>query len=270
MQSIWINGQPSEELSVLDRAFSYGDGLFETIRVEKGVPQLLDRHLARLKQGLAQLKFDLSIVGQLLEDLAHIRLEGDLVMKWVISRGTSARGYALPDPVQPTRVISLSTLTDFSSQTQQGVSVRFCDFKLGINPVLAGIKHLNRLEQVLARSEWSDTNIAEGVVCDLKNHLVEGTMSNLFWVKDNCFFTPQITDAGVKGVMRDYIVDLLSSKGVRCEEGLYPKDVLKNADEVFLTNSVIEIWPVTKLEETCFVVGQNTKMLQEWIEQDKC
>lgn len=269
-QSIWINGVASDSVSALDRAFNYGDGVFETIRVEQGKSLLLQQHVARMQRGLETLGFDLDVVDALLADVEILPLAGNQVMKWLVSRGESTRGYAVPEQASPTRMIVLAPLSDFSSQQAAGVKARFCDFRLGTNPALSGIKHLNRLEQVMARREWNDASIAEGLVCDLDGYLVEGTMSNLFWVKDKVVFTPEINRCGVQGVMRDYLLSLLDKHEVAYKEGCFTPEDLITADEVFLTNSIIEIWPVTQLQQHRFAVGQTTLALQKWIEQDKC
>lgn len=275
MKRVWVNGIEADELSVYDRAFSYGDGLFETIRVVQGEAQLLDAHLQRLRLGLERLSFPSQAFDLVLSDLEQLPLKGDAVLKLVITRGQGDRGYALPLQANITRVIMLAPLNDFSSQSQNGVRVRLCEYQMALNPVLAQIKHLNRLEQVMARSEWQGAErFAEGLVMDREGYLVEGTMSNLFWVKDSVVYTPSLERCGVKGVMRDHLIQLIQSQGYELSESLYKPDVLGCADELFICNSLIEVWPVVSVTVSedrvqCYPIGAVTKKLQQLLQQEK-
>lgn len=192
---------------------------------------------------------------------------GDQVLKIIVSRGEGLRGYGLPDPCNVTRVIQLSDLADFSSQSEQGVALRTCQYQLALNPVLAGMKHLNRLEQVIARSEWQDSEIADGVVTDQEGYVVECTMSNIFWVEGNIVYTPALERCGVEGVMRNHLIDSLKAEGISVEQGLYSMESLKQADEVFISNSLIHVWPVYKLDASSFELGPITQRLQNLLQE---
>ncbi|MCP4595778.1 aminodeoxychorismate lyase [Neptuniibacter sp.] len=275
MKRVWVNGIETDELSVYDRAFSYGDGLFETIRVERGEAQLLNAHLQRLKLGLERLRFPAQAFDLVLSDLEQLPLKGDSVLKLVITRGQGERGYALPQQANITRVMMLAPLSDFSSQAENGVHACVCEYQMALNPALAQIKHLNRLEQVMARSEWQGTDqFAEGLVTDREGYLVEGTMSNLFWVKDSVVYTPSLDRCGVKGVMRDHLIQLIQLQGYELSEGLYKPDVLGCADELFICNSLIEVWPVVSVTASedrvqGYPIGAVTKKLQQLLQQEK-
>jgi 4-amino-4-deoxychorismate lyase len=263
MQQVWINGAAQDVVSVYDRGFSYGDGLFETVRVAAGQPQMLEQHLARLNAGLKHLKFPDDTFVLLLTELEQLPFTGDQVLKITVSRGVGERGYALPQQTDSTRVYQLSAMPDHSAQFQQGVAACFCRYQLAVNPFLAGIKHLNRLEQVMARSELAAVpDYAEGIVSDLEGHLVEGTMSNLFWVKAGVVMTPALDRCGVEGVMRNYLIAQLRKMNVPIREGYFPPSDLLEADEIFLTNSLIKVWPVTRLENKALPIGPVTRKLQ--------
>jgi len=262
MAKYWINGVLADQVSINDRGLSYGDGLFETIAVIDGKPHLLEKHLDRLQLGLDRLKFPLGTIDAVKEDIEGLVFSGNQTLKLTVTRGQGERGYKLPAICEPTRIISLSDSPRFTQQSEQGVAVRLCQQQLAYSPILAGIKHLNRLEQVLARSEWSDPDITEGLVSDLDGNLVEGTMSNLFWAQGGVLFTPKIDRCGVKGVMRDHLIELADQVSVKVVEGHYSVAELERAEEIFICNSLIGIWPVIKVDAKRLDVGAITRDLQ--------
>jgi 4-amino-4-deoxychorismate lyase len=150
---------------------------------------------------------------------------------------------------------------------KQGITARFCDTRLGLNPALAGIKHLNRLEQVLARAEWTDPDIQEGIMLDMNEHVIEGTMTNLFYVKNETLYTSSLMLSGVAGIIRGIIMAMASEHGLSSIEHTFTKDELLSADEVFVCNSIVGIWPIKRIATTCFPVGVITRQLQIWLAQ---
>lgn len=254
-QQLWINGVPTTQLDARDRGVAYGDGVFETIRVSAGVPLLLDQHRARMIQGAQRLSLDVAAVDALLCELAQIDLPQDAALKLTLTRGVGGRGYLYDPSIAPTRIIMLAPLPSYEPQREQGVTLRHCETRLGINPALAGIKHLNRLEQVLARNEWRDPDVHEGLVCDAEGFLVEGTMSNLFWRTGARIYTPRVDRCGVDGVIRRVLLGQFTHAGIKVEQGLYEPDLLQQADEIILCNSLIEVWPVKCLDNKQFEKG---------------
>lgn len=248
---ILINGQPENRIPVTDRGLQYGDGLFETLAFRQGQLEWLGPHLARLLLGCERLNLNFSELDQLKLELVTLcaQTAEDSVIKIMLTRGSGGRGYKAPRDVEPTRIISSHPMPTHPDSCQHGVTIRLCQQRLGLNPSLAGIKHLNRLEQVLARSEWDDDNIKEGLMMDINNQLVEGTMSNLFLVKDGELLTPELDTAGIAGIMRAEVMHQAKSAGITCHETRLILDDLYAADEVFLTNSIIDIWPVTALAD---------------------
>lgn len=257
MPSILINGCEKDQVSVLDRGFQYGDGLFETIRVVAGVPQYWHEHMERLSEGCRRLNIplpEMSVFETETESLC--KGLGDGVLKITVTRGPGERGYAITGPVNTTRVLATFPVSPYSENYwTSGVVVRVCETRLGENPVLAGIKHLNRLEQVLARAEWSDVKIQEGLMLDMNNNIIEGTMSNIFSVKNNELYTPELSRCGVKGVMREQVMKVANEAGITVNETKLDLDTLYQAEELFLCNSLIGIWPVRQLESHVFNVG---------------
>lgn len=255
-----INGKPGSGIDVLDRGLQYGDGLFETLAVKQGNPLLWERHMNRLLEGCRRLRLPMADPS-LLRTEAEALCDGATraVLKIVLTRGTGARGYRIEPGAAGTRILTLAAAADYPVHYyRDGITVRLCETRLGCNPALAGIKHLNRLEQVLARAEWDDARTAEGLMRDAHGHVVEGTMSNLFLVRNGVLVVPRLETCGVAGVMHGYIVDWAQDNGLTVEErSLIPADV-KTADEVFLCNSLIGVWPVCRFEEAVLQPGPLT------------
>lgn len=263
-----VNGRPGSELSVRDRGLAYGDGLFETIRVAAGRAGLLDRHLQRLARGAEVLQIPLDVPLLRAELEAAAVEQGDGLLKLIVTRGEAGRGYAMPEPAQPTRILYFSPLPDYpAAHAQQGIRLYPCVTRMGHQPLLAGIKHLNRLEQVLARSEWQDGHYAEGLVRDLQGDPVEGTMSNLFLRLDGQWLTPALDRCGVRGVMRDYLVEQLSAAGELVVERRLSFNELLSSEEIFCCNSVFGVWPVIELAAHRWAIGAHTRHAQTLAEQ---
>lgn len=248
---ILINGQPENRIPVSDRGLQYGDGLFETLAFRDGELEFLEQHLSRLATGCERLNLHFTQLTSLKAELATLcaQTAEDSVIKVMLTRGSGGRGYKAPVENEAVRIISSHPLPDYPNSNQNGVRVRICEHRLGLNPALAGIKHLNRLEQVLARSEWDDNAISEGLMLDYNNHLIEGTMSNLFIVKNQQLLTPTLTQAGIAGIMRAEILKLADKIGIMVVEQALTLEHLLDADEVFLSNSIINIWPVVSLPD---------------------
>ena len=259
-----VNGDYREHIEISDRGFQYGDGLFETIAVSNGQPVFLDRHLARLEAGCKRLHIPFPGTELLSSEAQNLSAQsGKAVLKLILTRGSGGRGYRQPDVIKTTRVLSLHPYPDYpDSYKMLGINTRFCDTRLGLNPALAGIKHLNRLEQILARAEWTDPDLQEGIMLDMNNHVIEGTMTNLFYVKNNTLYTASLTLAGVAGIIRSIILALCADHGLAVIERSFTKDELLAADEIFVCNSIIGIWPVKQIATTRFPVGAKTRQLQ--------
>ena len=271
MPSILINGRESDHISVLDRGLQYGDGLFETIRITEGVPQYWQGHVDRLFAGCDRLHVprpDLAVLQS--EAMSLCENIGDGVLKLIITRGEGGRGYMVPDEIMTTRIVAMFPAPKYSEDCwSKGIVVRVCDTRLGLNPALAGIKHLNRLEQVLARAEWNDAEIHEGLMLDAENYVIEGTMSNVYCVKNNELITPDISRCGVKGIIRDQVIKIAQKLGINMYETNFTLDTLYDSDEIFVTNSVIGLWPVRQLENHQFKVGTVSQQISEILNNKK-
>ncbi|PPD30162.1 MAG: aminodeoxychorismate lyase [Methylomonas sp.] len=260
-----LNGERRHCIDVSDRGFQYGDGVFETIEVFQGKPLFWQRHIDRLQKGCQTLRIPCPDSALLQAEASDISVGADrAVLKLMITRGSGGRGYRQPDPILPTRVLSLHPFPQYPGHFDtEGIVARFCNQCLAINPGLAGIKHLNRLEQVLARAEWQDDSVQEGLMLDYQGQVIEGTMSNLFFVKNAVLYTPSLTNCGITGIVRQLVTEIAILKGIEFAEIQADQQSVLQADELFLTNSVIGIWPVKQLDQQHFSLGSITRMVQQ-------
>ncbi len=260
-----VNGQPSSDLAIQDRSVQYGDGLFETVAIQDGEPHLWDYHLERLALGCERLGLQAPaptlVATQLTEALTQNGLTtGAAGGKVIVTAGEGQRGYRRPEASEPTLIIGVFARQAPDPQLYtQGARLRLCNTQLAIQPQLAGIKSLNRLEQVLARAEWQDTAIFDGLVCDTEGRVICGTMSNVFIVHNSQVSTPALTRCGVSGVMRRHVLTQLANRNASVEvTDLTPAD-LWSATEVFVTNSLHGVVPVTRIEDHTFDIGPLTR-----------
>jgi 4-amino-4-deoxychorismate lyase len=259
----WVDGQPAELLSVKDRGLAYGDGLFATVGVRQGTPQLLERQLARLELGCRRLALPCNHELLRSELLAFAGQMGEGVLKLIITRGDGQRGYAAPQPSQSRRILQAAPRPSYPAvNAVQGVQLFPCVTRLAEQPLLAGLKHLNRLEQVLARAEWQSADYAEGLMCDTHGRVIEGVYSNIFVVQHQQLLTPALDRCGVAGVMRAELLVRARQLGISVLEREISYAELLAADEVFVCNSLYGVWPVRALAGHDWLVGPLTRKLQ--------
>jgi 4-amino-4-deoxychorismate lyase len=256
-----VNGVATTQVSALDRGLGYGDGLFESIRLVGTVAPLWPRHMQRLREGCARLRIPAPDATPLWHEALEVsRGMPHSVLRITITRGPGERGYALPVSPQPTRVVAAFAPPRVAAEAYaQGIRLRVCGIRLAEQPLLAGIKHLNRLEQVLARAEWDDPAIADGVLCDSHGRVVSATMANLFAVVDGELLTPALDRCGVAGVARAEVLAACPQARI----GELTLDALRGAGEVFLSSSVRGILPVHSLDDGRHVPGATTRQLQQ-------
>jgi 4-amino-4-deoxychorismate lyase len=242
-----VNGVDGAGIAADDRGLHYGDGLFETMAAVGGRVRNFDLHMARLTEGCRRLGFP-DVDAALIENECRVALgeQSSGVVKLVLTRGPGPRGYRPPDEPSITRVIMASAARAASS-TPEALTVRVCDTRLGLNPALAGIKHLNRLEQVMACNEWRDPTVGEGLMLAADGRLISGTAANVFLVREGRLLTPTIRDCGVAGVMRQVVIRAARALGIECMEREIGIEMLADTSEVFLTNAVAGIRPVRGL-----------------------
>jgi 4-amino-4-deoxychorismate lyase len=241
-----IDGQPGSMVSASDRGLHYGDGLFETMRLHKGRVWLLQRHLARLRRGCTQLALPWPGEPAIEEDLAQLLAGGKTegVVRLVLTRGDGPRGYLPPSGATGRRITALHSLPP---QGPAAMRVGICNTPLGYSPALSGLKHLGRLEQVLAAAEVATAGWDEGLMLNQAGLIIEATRHNLFFLRDGRWLTPPVAGCGVAGVMRALILETLAERGMPCGEAPLRYDELHEIDAMFLCNAVAGMRPVKRV-----------------------
>ncbi len=271
-----VNGVRTTAVDAGNRGLHYGDGLFETIAVRHGQPLHWERHLLRLQRGCERLGIPTPAADILADEARQVSDGHDrAVVKLILTRGGTRRGYRAEESVAASRIWRAHPWPDYPSRHGlDGVAVRICRTPLARQPRLAGIKHLNRLEQVLARAEWQQ-EYEEGMMLDTDGNVIEGVSSNLFAVQRGVLITPSLDQCGVEGVTRGRVLEAAHQLGWPARVQPLRVNELLAADEVFLTNTLIGIWPVRRVDlETPqhstheFTVGAYTRRLQEHINHD--
>ncbi|KEQ13181.1 aminodeoxychorismate lyase [Endozoicomonas numazuensis] len=265
----WVNGEPASLVSINDRGLAYGDGLFETIRVQAGMPTLFDLHCKRLCSGAAVLRipFDLEGFKREVGEFLQAQKLPEGVLKAIVTRGSGGRGYNPVGCENPRRILSFHPLPAYKgSPGLSGIRLHECKTRMG-DHAFAGLKHLNRLENVMARSEWQGSDCLEGLLLGLDDRLVEGTMSNLFMVSGSTLLTPDLGRAGVNGVCREFIQEHAQGWGLKVETGDYSLEDLAGAEEVFVCNSVNGIWPVIACGDLNWSVGSVTCTVRDRVQE---
>ena len=251
--SVLVNGKPDVAIDPTDRGFALGDGLFETVAVRHGRPRLWQSHCERLAGGCGRL-------GLTVPDLVRLRSEVDAVIggtdagtvRITVTRGPGPRGYAPPPDPHPTRVVAFQPAVSPGPPRADGLRLRWCATRLALQPALAGLKHLNRLEQILARSEWSDPDIDEGVMRATDGRVIECTAANLFLVQSGTLITPALDECGVAGVMRAAVIRAAEAQAIAVAvRDVQPAEVAA-ADALFVTSATRGLSPVARLDERTF------------------
>jgi len=261
MEHWWINGRPGRTIEVTDRGFTYGDGLFETIAIRAGQARFLSHHLDRLLAGCHRLRIAAPQRGQLEQDLAAaVRGIGHGVLKVFVTRGPGPRGYGLP--ALPVTTVAWGT-AESQPLASLPIEVRWCETMAAVNPATAGLKSLGRLDQVLARAEWSGSEVAEGLMTSTEGRLIGGTSSNVFLVAGDRVLTPALGRAGIAGVMRRVVQEIADQAGIVLLEVDLPPHEVGTATEVFVTNALTGIRPVRRLGSRTWGTGPVTRRLQQ-------
>jgi 4-amino-4-deoxychorismate lyase len=264
-EELWVDGVESDTVSALERGLHYGDGLFETIACVGGRARFLSLHLERLALGCARLGLAPPAPEELRREIARLAArDARAIVKLLLSRGPArARGYGTSGAEKATRItLRYRWEPDDPQLAEDGVRVRTAALRLGENPALAGLKHCNRLEQVLARREWSDPAIAEALMFSSTGNLISGTMSNVFLVEAGMLRTPRLDRCGVAGIMRSVVLREAAAAGFAAEETRLEAADLARARELFLTNALIGVRPVRALDGESRSPGAVTRELQ--------
>jgi 4-amino-4-deoxychorismate lyase len=246
-----VNGAQSDLISIRDRGLLYGDGVFRTLRASDGQALHWPQHYQKLQHDCSALGIACPDVALLSAELSSLLAQHpNGVLKLIVTRGQGTRGYVPSAQAAPTRIWDVSPLPTYPSDwATLGIRAWLCQLRLSQQPRLAGIKHLNRLENVLAAAEWNDAKIAEGLLLDNDNNVIEGTRSNLFLASQGELITPDLSRCGVAGVQRERVMAWAARHNIPLQVRDVKLDEVLHADELFVVNSIIGLWPIRELEQ---------------------
>ena len=249
-----VNGVLAESLSLNDRTIQFGDGVFRTIKVIAGLIEFWPQHYAKLARDCARLGIAAPSEALLLAEIAQLA-PIDHSIKIIVTRGESVRGYVAPSDIKPNRIVQRTALPAYSPALYtEGAVLRVCETRASWQPALAGVKHLNRLENVLARREWNDATIFDGLMLDRDGFVIEGVMSNLFALLDGVWCTPILSASGVAGVYREMLLKNSGFGGIPTKECDLTLAELYSASAIFVCNSLAGCVPVRQIEQQCWKV----------------
>ncbi|WP_432464715.1 aminodeoxychorismate lyase [Agarivorans sp. QJM3NY_33] len=249
-----------------DRGLNYGDGFFTTVLIAQGKPVLWDYHCQRLVAAQQQLGFpQLDLDSLYIELLSRIE-HPHAVAKILISRGVGGRGYAIPDKVEPTLLISMSAYPEhYTCWQQDGLSLGVAGQRLAAGCSFSSIKTLNRLEQVMLRKEADQSKFDDLICLDIFDHLIECVSSNLFWLKGNTLYSPDLKTAGVAGIQRRFLMDHCHHSPYKWQVGQFQLDELVAADEIFISNAVLQFAPIKQFNERVFTEHHACRWFQQLV-----
>lgn len=239
--------------SSADRAFNYGDGVFTTMLVVQGKIQLLHRHVERLVEDAARIGIQLNrkpLFQGLFEAQSHLTTS-PMVLKAHVSAGVGGRGYARSNNEPLVRLSTAAFPSHYAQLKRNGMTVMLAKTRLAIQPALAGVKHLNRLEQVLIKNEMAQAPVVldDAIVCDMQGHIVESSVGNLFWEHNGQWFTPCVANSGVNGVMRRLFIQFLRASGKSVTEVTASPATLRNVSALIVTNALMTLMPISYIED---------------------
>lgn len=256
-----IDGKQTGQLPADDRGLAFGDGVFETVRLRQARPEAWPLHWERLSRSLAALGLPAVSCKALEQDFAVLGLPQNGVLKLLLTAGSSPGGYARPARPQIRRMVGVSE--HLPQWPAQGVSLYDCRTRLASQPSIAGIKHLCRLEQVLARAEWHDERYHDGLMRDQAGRIIETTCANLLLYRAGEWLTPALDDSGVAGIMRQRIICHLAQRGETVSECDLDDTALRAADEVLLVNSIRGIASLRCFKDQIWAQGPRCRQLQQ-------
>lgn len=248
---ILLDGQASDALFLNDRGLAYGDGLFETIALRDGRLLSWEAHIERLRHGCVVLGLPPPAAAQLFDEATEVAggyRRG--IVKIILTRGAGGRGYRPPSTVRTRRIVAWHDWpADLDAHDAQAVPTWLCHQRLGFNPQLAGIKHLNRLEQVLASAEWPAPQYFEGLMQDFDGLLVAGTRSNIFVLRDGELLSPDLTRCGIAGIVRQAVIDAAPRHNLKSLITSIAMTSLTASDELLICNSVFGLRVVARIDD---------------------
>lgn len=265
---LWINGTRQKTVSAFDRGLAYGDGLFATMRCTKDGVLFLDAHLARLTQSANRLgiewqsSIELEYLITSLVQQEHKAFNGDFCLKLLLSRGVGGRGYQPPEKAATTEIISLHSIpTHYRRWQSAGIALQTSHMRLALQTRLAGMKHLNRLEQVLIKAQTLDEGFDDWLVLDTQDTIIESSMANLFLIKNSQVVTPSLHLSGVAGVMREQLIYWFIEAGFNVDIRPVAYTELDQFEQVLLSNSLFGVVGVNRIDQLAFSPSELTQKI---------
>lgn len=260
-----VNGRADATIFSGDRGLQFGDGCFTTARVKAGKICYFTDHIQRLERDCQRLDINFQQWAALTTEMHALAANhSSAVLKVIITRGSGGRGYGCEGCESPSRIVSLSAFPEqYANWQRTGISLVTSPIRLGLNPALAGIKHLNRLEQVLIKQHLAGTDAQEALVLDFEGNIVECCAANIIWRKGQVIYTPKLTYAGVDGTMKNRIIAALVTEGYACQQVTEPLNSLAAADEVLVCNALMPVIPVSKLDHWHYSSQQTMAKLRQ-------
>ena len=268
MSLVLVNGMAGAAVNPLDRGLLYGDGLFETLAVTGGRPRFLDWHLERLGRGARALGFPAPDFDRLRAEIGRVAAAERGVVKLLLTRGPGERGYRPPREPRPTRIVmGLPWPGSASDSAEEGLRLGWCRMRFSRNAVLAGLKTLNRLEQVLARAEWDDRAMDEGLMQDDRGHVISATQANLLVRIGGAWLTPLLDECGVAGVMRRAFRAWSAGRGAPVAERPLDMAEVRAAEALILTNALTGARPVASLDGRRLGLDPVAREFNAWLDR---
>ena len=265
----WVDGVEGNAVPADDRGLQYGDGVFETILVRHGVPRFLAMHRERMRRGLTQLGIQFLAANELEAEITRVTAQAPplAILKIIVTRGTARRGYAPQAQAVARRIVSLWPTTPPPADViANGAILNIARLRLPQPSPFAGIKHLNRLENVMAAADAPVGAGFEALMLDTSERLVSVTAGNVFLVKDGALLTPRVDRVGVNGIMRQVVLREAASLGIPAREQDLAMDDVASADAMFITNARIGVVPVQRVREHVIGMSEIAQRLRESIE----
>jgi branched-chain amino acid aminotransferase len=247
-------------ITTKDRGFLYGDGIFETLRTYNENPFKLTEHLNRLRSSAQKLRIPFVFTDEYLRNVVHTLIKKnnipDAYIRITLSRGSGSRGLVMNDHSKPTLLIEVKALAPYPKELyEKGMSIIVSETKRSTSCPISCHKTTNLLTSIMVKEEVKSRSADDALLLNTDNDVIECTVSNIFMVKEKSVITPPLDTNILPGVTRKTVLDICQKMNLPTKEERFRVEILLNADEVFITNSLMEIMPISRIEEN--VIGKS-------------
>ena len=277
--SIFLNGKiiPDTDgnISSGDRGFLYGDGIYETLRSYKGIPFKLYEHLERMRHSAKQLRISFDYTNEdidgWIKELFMKNRSQDAYIRITLSRGTGGGRLQMDDNIEPTTMVQVKPLTPYDRRLyEEGMSLVVSNYKRSTSCPISCHKTTNLLKSIMMKEEANKRSADEVIIVNTDEYVTECVVSNIFFVNNWRVVTPSLNTNILPGITRRTVLDICKESSIPASEECFKVETLLNADEVFITNSLMEIMPVSKIEN--YDIGEVIpgKITQQLMNAYKC